>query len=135
DLRNISVDAHRIPVVLSIADHGETVHRVRYARRYFGGRFRRRGIMQSLHPVPEICSPSRTLVREDVRLIEMKVIDHVGIPQRLEKNHFIIIRPASPRGYDGVLGSTLANGRRQSGLHPVPPIAVRELRLVYDFKE
>jgi len=134
-LSNFSVDARGIPVILPVADQRETVHRFRHARRNLRRRFRRRRIMQALHPMPEVGTPRRTLMGKDVRLVEMEVVNDIGIKQWLEKNEFIIIRPTCPGRDDRVLWRALTRGSDQLRLHSVPAIAVGKLGLVQDLQE
>jgi len=80
--------------------------------------------------MPEICAPRRALVGEDVRLVEMKVVNHVGIAQGLDENQVIIVRPARPGGDDGVLRSGFANRRSQLRLHAIPAVRIGKFRFV-----
>ena len=48
---------------------------------------------------------------EDVRLVEMKNIDDVGIAKRLEENHVVVVVPVRAGGDDRVRGRSLADRR------------------------
>ncbi len=65
----------------------------------------------------------------------MKVVYHIRIAQRLDKNQFIIVRPPGACRDNRVLRSPFANRRRQLRLHSVPAVTIGKLGLVQNFKE
>src|SRR3984885_15653188 len=85
--------------------------------------------------MPVVRSPSRTLMREDVRLIKMKYVDDVVIRQRLEKDQVVIVVPARAGGDDGIGRGSSPNGGGQLRLHSIPAVSVAHLGLVQDFEE
>ena len=74
-------------------------------------------------------------MREDVRLVEVKCVDDVGVAQGLEKNQVVVIGPVRAGGDDGVLRGAFADRGGELGLDAVPAIAVATLRLIEDFEE
>ena len=74
-------------------------------------------------------------MREDVRLVEVKCVDHVGVAQRLEEDEIVVIGPVRARGDDGVVRRAFADCGRELGLDAVPAIAVIAAGLVENFEE
>src|SRR5215472_2363860 len=92
-LIDLGFDARGIPMLLPVADHVEPVDRVRFQLGDLGGIPGIRGIMQAFQPVPVKCAPGRSLMREDVWIVEVKYVDHVRIAQRIKEDHVTIVVP------------------------------------------
>ena len=98
DLVDLGLDVRGIPMILPITNHVQPVHGFRDGRRDFVCIVGIRRLMKVLQPMPVESSPGRSLMGEDVRLVKMKNIDHIGIPQRLEKEQIIIVIPTRSGG-------------------------------------
>src|ERR1700735_1763754 len=85
--------------------------------------------------MPGISSPVRALMRENMRRIKMKAVNHIRIAQWFEKNQLIVIGPARPARDHRVPRSAFANGRSQFRLHSIPAVSIGKLRLVQNFTE
>src|SRR5258708_27768693 len=83
----------------------------------------------------EVSGPRGGLVREDVRVVEMEIVDDVGIVERLDKEELVVGGPVGTGGDDGMGGSAFANGGREAGLHTFPAVAIAEFGLVQNFEE
>ncbi len=134
-LGDFGVDAGGIPVFEAVADDVQAVHWIGNQFGGFSGAFRIGGIGDAAQVVPVVHRPVGALVREDVRLVEVKRVDDVRVAQRLEENQVVIVGPVRAGGDDGVLRGAFANGGGELGLDAVPAIAVAALGLVEDFEE
>ena len=85
--------------------------------------------------MPIECTPGRALMSENVRLVKVKDVDHVGIAQRLEKEQVVVVIPTCARSKNSICWCCLPDRRRQLGPHTVPTVRVVHLRLVEDFEE
>ena len=72
---------------------------------------------------------------ENVRLIEVEAVNYVGIRQRFQEKQVVIRRPTSPGRDYRVLRGSLADRRRQLGLHTGPAVSVLQFRFVEDLEE
>src|SRR5258708_6117572 len=68
----------------------------------------------------EVSGPRGGLVREDVRVVEMEIVDDVGIVERLDKEELVVGGPVGTGGDDGMGGSAFANGGGEAGLDALP---------------
>src|SRR2546430_1729373 len=78
-LPDLNCNAIRIPVVESVAQNIETVHRVWFRGRNLLRTFHAGWISQLAFKVPIIYPPSRALMRKRVWIVEMEVVNDVGI--------------------------------------------------------
>src|SRR4051812_4474046 len=78
-LPDLNCNAIRIPVVESIAQNIEPVHRVRFRDSNFLRGFHAGWVSQLALKVPIIYPPSRALMREGMRVIEVEVVNDIGI--------------------------------------------------------
>ena len=81
---------------------------------------------------PPCAAPACALMRELVWLVEMEVVDHVSVGQRLLCQQVGDGGPVRPGGDDGVLRRNFAYGLRRAGLHARPAIGIMLFRLVHD---
>src|SRR3979409_2288559 len=72
---------------------------------------------------------------EEMRLVEMKNIDHVGIAQGFEEHEVIVVIPARTGGDDAMNRSGLPDGGCQLCFYAVPAIGILELGLIDDLEE
>src|SRR5579885_2859037 len=91
--------------------------------------------MEILQPRPVIRSPGRALMREDVRRVEMKNVDDVGIAQRLEEDHVVVVVPTGAWNEDGVLRRGLPDCLYDTGGDSLPAVSVMQFGLVEDLEE
>src|SRR5882724_9922592 len=108
----------------------QTIHRVGNQR---GGSLHilwSRGIGQVFQVVNVVRAPGCALVRKNMRIVEVKVVNDVRIVQRIEKQQLALRRPVRARNDDGVLRRSLANRHRKLRLHALPPVAVTKFWLV-----
>src|SRR5580704_2160958 len=85
NLRDLGINAVGVPMVASIACDVEPIQGIWFESSDLlrGPRVGR--VRQAFDEVPMIHTPSGALVRENVWLVEVKVVDHVGIPERLQE--------------------------------------------------
>ena len=84
---------------------------------------------------PPRSAPARALVSKLVRIVEVEVINHVAVAQRMLRQQVRNVGVIRPGGDDRILRRGLANGRRHSRLNPRPTVGVIHLRLVHDLEE
>src|SRR5947208_4465647 len=112
----------------------QTIHRIRQERSGLLHILGSRRIRQFFQVVHVIRAPGRALVREDVRIVEMKVVDDVRISQRIEKQQLILRRPVRSRNNNRMLRRPFANRHRQLRLNSLPPIAIVKFRFVQNLE-
>src|ERR1700736_5515401 len=83
----------------------------------------------------EVGGPGCALVREDVRVVEMKIVDDVGVVERLDEEEFVVGRPVGAGDDDGVGGSAFANRGSEAGLHAFPAVAIAKFGLVENLEK
>src|SRR5256885_5739185 len=86
---NFCVNARGIPAGEAVMLDGLLVDRIGNLRVRGGYVFRGRGIRKIRQIVLEIGGPRCALVSKDVRVIEMKIVNDVGVVQRFEEEKFI----------------------------------------------
>ena len=74
-------------------------------------------------------------MRELVRLVEVKVIDHVAVGQRLQRQQVRQVGLVRAGGDDRLPRRNLADGRGHMRLDSGPAIGIVDLRLVQDLEE
>src|SRR5260221_14740944 len=84
---------------------------------------------------PPGLAPACTLVRELMRLVEVKVVDHVAIRQRLKREKVGDAGVVGAGGDDRVARGGIANGCGKAGLNTGPAISIVDFRLVENLKE
>src|ERR1700730_15683668 len=83
----------------------------------------------------EVGGPRGALVREDVRVVEVKIVDDVGIVERLHEEKLVVGGPVGSSDDNGMGGSAFANRGSEAGLHAFPAVAIAKFGLVQDFEE
>src|SRR5712664_2161782 len=83
----------------------------------------------------EVGGPRSALMRKDVRVVEMEVVDDVGIVERLDEEEFVVGGPVGAGGDDGVGGSAFANGGGEAGLCTLPAVTIAKFGLVQNVEE
>ena len=74
-------------------------------------------------------------MREKMRLVEMKVVDHVRIAHWLKENSSSSFDQRAPAAMMVFCGAPSRIANRQLCLHSIPAIAIGKLGLVQNFKE
>ena len=74
-------------------------------------------------------------MRKHVRIVEVKVINNVGVAQRVDEEQFVVGGPVSPRNDDGLRRRAFANGHCEFRLHTLPAVAILEFRLIQYLQE
>src|SRR5579884_503678 len=135
DLSDFGVDAGFVPVIGSVTGDVELVDGIRFKGFRGNDVLWIGGVGQVVEIVPEARAPGGALVREDVRLVEMEIVDDVGIANRLNENEVIIVGPARAGDDDGVVRRSLPNGGNQTRLDAIPAVGIARFGFVEDFEE
>src|SRR4029450_1196064 len=134
-LLDLHGDPGRAPTFMSVSKQPETGKMIRQRPRRGGPGLRRRWIRHPAEVPPECRPPYGALVREDVRRIEVKVIDDVAVGDWGEREQIVNGRPSASGHDHRMLRRRLTDRRDELRLHATPPVTILELGLVQHLEE
>jgi hypothetical protein len=135
DFVELRVYASAVPAIMAITNHLNAVDSVGNEVCGRSDIFRRRRIRKVAKVMLKVGRPGRALVSEDVRVVEMKIVNDVRVVNGLHKKQLAISRPIRTRNNDGMGRRPLTNGVGEPRLHAFPAIPISKFRFVQYFKK